>query len=195
MSSEQHPGHVGNPESAIVGLQAVRSLLSLSGRRATGQALISWRGHSGSRATLNGAPRGFTGRLGPHGAPGGSTGRMATARALGLHGHGAASRDTGRLHGHGTASRARGGFTGHRAASRARGGFKGHGMAPRDEGCLRQKRLGRVRDRVWNGLDQSTGFIIQPSPGGFGLDWIRNSPTQRILDWTGSRNGQCVSHI
>ena len=37
--------------------------------------------------------------------------------------------------------------------------------------------------RVWNGLDQSAGFIIQSSPGGFGLDWIKNSPTQRILDW------------
>ena len=49
--------------------------------------------------------------------------------------------------------------------------------------------------RVWNGLDQSAGFIIQSSPGGFGLDWIRNSPTQRILDWTGSINVQCVSHI
>ena len=49
--------------------------------------------------------------------------------------------------------------------------------------------------RVWNGLDQSAGFIIQSSPGGVGLDWIRNSPTQRILDWTGSRNVQCVSHI
>ena len=42
--------------------------------------------------------------------------------------------------------------------------------------------------RVWYGLDQSAGFIIQSSPGGFGLDWIRNSPTQRILDWTGSIN-------
>ena len=49
--------------------------------------------------------------------------------------------------------------------------------------------------RVWNGLDQSAGFIIQSSPGGFGLDWIRNSPTRRILDWTGSRNVQSVSHI
>ena len=46
--------------------------------------------------------------------------------------------------------------------------------------------------RVWNGLDQSAGFIIQSSPGGFGLDWIRNLPTQRILDWTRSRNVQCV---
>ena len=44
----------------------------------------------------------------------------------------------------------------------------------------------------WNGLDQSAGFIIQSSPGGFGLDWIRNSPTQQILDWTGSINLQCV---
>ena len=52
-----------------------------------------------------------------------------------------------------------------------------------------------TRIRVWNGLDQSAGFIIQSSPGGVGLDWIRNSPTQRILDWTGSRNVQCVSHI
>ena len=34
-----------------------------------------------------------------------------------------------------------------------------------------------VRARVWNGLDQSAGFIIQFSPGGFGLDWIRNLPT------------------
>ena len=42
-----------------------------------------------------------------------------------------------------------------------------------------------ARTRVWNGLDQSAGFIIQSSPCGFGLDWIRNSPTQRILDWTG----------
>ena len=49
--------------------------------------------------------------------------------------------------------------------------------------------------RVWNGLDQSAGFIVQFSPCGFGLDWIRNSPTQRILDWTGSRNVQCISHI
>ena len=46
--------------------------------------------------------------------------------------------------------------------------------------------------RVWNGLDQSAGFIIQSSPGGFGLDWIRNSPTQQILDWTGSSNVQSV---
>ena len=52
-----------------------------------------------------------------------------------------------------------------------------------------------VENRVWNGLDQSAGFIIQSSPGGCGLNWIRNSPTQRILDWTGSRNVQCVSHI
>ena len=52
-----------------------------------------------------------------------------------------------------------------------------------------------VVPRVWNGLDQSAGFIIQSSPGGFGLDWIRNSPTQRILDWTGSRNVQYVSHF
>ena len=49
--------------------------------------------------------------------------------------------------------------------------------------------------RVWNGLDQSAGFIIQSCPGGFGLDWISNSPTQRILNWTGSRNVQCVSLI
>ena len=42
--------------------------------------------------------------------------------------------------------------------------------------------------RVWNGLDQSAGFIIQSSPGGFGLDWIRNLPTLRILNWTGSIN-------
>ena len=49
--------------------------------------------------------------------------------------------------------------------------------------------------RVWNGLDQSAGFIIQSSPDGFGLDWIRNSPTQRILDWTGSRNVQCIFHV
>ena len=49
--------------------------------------------------------------------------------------------------------------------------------------------------RVWNGLDQPAGFIIQSSPGGFGLDWIRTSLTQRILDWTGSINVQCVSHI
>ena len=28
--------------------------------------------------------------------------------------------------------------------------------------------------RVWNGLDQSAEFLIQSSPGGFGLDWIRN---------------------
>ena len=57
--------------------------------------------------------------------------------------------------------------------------------------------LGLAADliRVWNVLDQSAGFIIQSSPGGFDLDWIRNSPTQRILDWTGSRNVQCVSHI
>ena len=48
---------------------------------------------------------------------------------------------------------------------------------------------------VWNGLYQSAGFIIQSSLCGFGLDLIRNSPTQRILDWTGSRNVQCVSHI
>ena len=53
----------------------------------------------------------------------------------------------------------------------------------------------RPYTRVWNGLDQSAGFIIQSSPDGFGLDWIRNSPTQRILDCTGSRNVQCVSHI
>ena len=52
-----------------------------------------------------------------------------------------------------------------------------------------------LRIRVWNGLDQSAGFIIHSSPGGFGLDWIRNSPPQRILDWTGSRNVQSVSHI
>ena len=53
-----------------------------------------------------------------------------------------------------------------------------------------------VETRVWNGLDQSAGFIIQSSPGGFGLDWIRNSPTQRILDSTGSINVQCIgSHI
>ena len=51
---------------------------------------------------------------------------------------------------------------------------------------------GLTRTRVWNGLDQSAGFIIQSSPGGFGLDWIRNSPTQQILDWTGSINLQCV---
>ena len=50
-------------------------------------------------------------------------------------------------------------------------------------------------NRVWNGLDQSAGFIIQSSPGGFGLDWIRNLPTQRILDWTDSRHVQCASHI
>ena len=52
-----------------------------------------------------------------------------------------------------------------------------------------------INSREWNGLDQSAGFIIQSSPGGFGLDWIRNSPTQRILDWTGFRNVQFVSHI
>ena len=49
--------------------------------------------------------------------------------------------------------------------------------------------------RVWNGLDQSAGFIIQSSPGGFGLEWMTNSPTQRILDWAGSRNVRCASHI
>ena len=26
--------------------------------------------------------------------------------------------------------------------------------------------------------------LIQSIPDGFELDWIRNSPTQRILDWT-----------
>ena len=55
--------------------------------------------------------------------------------------------------------------------------------------------VGAVEARIWNGLDQSAGFIIQSSPGRFGLDWIRNSPTQRILDWTGSINVQCVSHF
>ena len=55
--------------------------------------------------------------------------------------------------------------------------------------------LHAFQSRVWNGLDQSAGFIIQSSPGGFGLDWIRNLPTQRILDWTGSKNVQCVSLI
>ena len=52
--------------------------------------------------------------------------------------------------------------------------------------CLDEKNT-VVPTRVWNGLDQSAGFISQSSPGGFGLDWIRNSPTQRILDWTGSK--------
>ena len=49
--------------------------------------------------------------------------------------------------------------------------------------------------RVWNGLDQSAGFIIQSSPGGFGLHWIRTSLTQWILDWIVSTNLQSVSHI
>ena len=50
--------------------------------------------------------------------------------------------------------------------------------------------------RVWNGLDQSAGFIIQSSPGGFGLDWIRNSPTQRILDWTGFQKcAMCIPYL
>ena len=52
-----------------------------------------------------------------------------------------------------------------------------------------------VAVRVWNGLDQSTGFLIQSSPGGSGLNWIRKLPTWRILDWTGSINVQCVSHF
>ena len=37
--------------------------------------------------------------------------------------------------------------------------------------------VGVGASRVWNGLDQSAGFIIQSSPGGFGLDWIINLPT------------------
>ena len=41
---------------------------------------------------------------------------------------------------------------------------------------------GFVITRVWNGLDTSARFIIQSSPGGFGLDWISNSPSQGILD-------------
>ena len=47
---------------------------------------------------------------------------------------------------------------------------------------------------VWNGLDKSAGFLIQSSPDGFGLDRIRNSPPQRILDWTGLVNVQWLSH-
>ena len=46
--------------------------------------------------------------------------------------------------------------------------------------------------RVWDGLDQSAGFIIQSSPGRFGLDWIRYLSTKLILDWTGSRHVHCA---
>ena len=45
----------------------------------------------------------------------------------------------------------------------------------------------------WTGLIRWIHNPVQSS--GFGLNWIRNSPTQRILDWTGSRNVKCVSHI
>ena len=39
--------------------------------------------------------------------------------------------------------------------------------------------------RVWNGLDQSNGLLIQSSPAGFGLDWIRKLPTHMDsgLNW------------
>ena len=46
---------------------------------------------------------------------------------------------------------------------------------------------------VWSGLDQTVGFIIQSSPGGFPLDWIGNLQTQRILDCIGSRNDNVLT--
>ena len=60
-------------------------------------------------------------------------------------------------------------------------------------GCARAPQT----EDVVNGLDQSDRFIIQSSPVGFGLDWIRHLQTQRILDRTGLdwRNVQYVSHI
>ena len=48
--------------------------------------------------------------------------------------------------------------------------------------------------RVWNGLDQSAGFIFQSSPGGFGLDWIRLDQDlihQLSGFWTGLASEMC----
>ena len=69
---------------------------------------------------------------------------------------------------------------------------KSHFIPFLDHPTVHGRSARRVKARVRNGLDQSAGFIIQSSPGGFGLDWIRNLPTQRILDWNGSRNVQCA---
>ena len=47
--------------------------------------------------------------------------------------------------------------------------------------------------RVWNALDQSNGLLIQSSPAGFGLVWIRKLQILWILDWTGFRKKAVTS--
>ena len=47
---------------------------------------------------------------------------------------------------------------------------------------------------VWNGLDRSAGYIIQSSPGRFGLNSIRNLPTDSGLDWIG-KCAMCIPYL
>ena len=58
---------------------------------------------------------------------------------------------------------------------------------------LRKGSINPAQCMEWTGLIRWIHNPVQSS--GFELDWIRNSPTRRILDWTGSRNVKCVSHI